>query len=309
MNEPSPAELDAALRRGAAAYFAGCRGRIDDFITRHFRYPGAWQTNRPAFGWDLLRAPANLFWAPFHVLAMLLSWLAGSFGWARASALLGRVPAGFSTRVQRHIADLVYRDLLQRDVGAGESDPLCAAMAASIGSLCPTGMSQQRLAAELEPVLAQALARYSVTRTASADITNSLASTVLGAFAFKKFTPGGIAIGFLLASWWAQRSAVESFPLGEFLGSVYYRWFPAEPSTALQVTSVGIVLLVLAAFASFSGLLTDPIQSWTGLHRHRLNKMIDTLQRDFEAGRGNTFNPRDPYLARMLEVLDIASRW
>jgi len=111
-------------------------------------------------------------------------------------------------------------------------------------------------------------------------------------------------VGLLLASWWAQRQAIENFFFGDFLGGLYYGLFPAQPSVRLSLVGIAAVLACLAVFASLSGLITDPIQSWTGLHRYRLNKMIDHLQKDFEASSSNTFRPKDPYLARMLDILD-----
>ena len=66
------------------------------------------------------------------------------------------------------------------------------------------------------------------------------------------------------------------------------------------------VLAILAAFASFSGLVTDPVQSLTGLHRYRLNKLIDSLEQDYRDATRSSFSPKSPYLARVLELLDAA---
>lgn len=312
MSEISTENLRTAIRLGAADYFDQCRARVDGFISNHFRYPGAWRTNRPALGWDLLRAPANLFWAPFYLVIMLLSTLGRKIGWTRLSALLRRIPAGFDTRVQRHITDLINKDLLRRNDVDGTENELSRAIAASLESCAGAEgaeVNHRQLADELERLIAEAMQQYRLTRTASADITNSVSSTILGAFAFKKFTPGGIAVGFLLASWVAQEQAIDRFFLGEFLGGLFYRVFPAEPSFQLQLAGVTAVLALLAVFASLSGLITDPIQSWTGLHRYRLNRMIDHLQRDFEELSDNSFHPKDPYVARLLEMLDVVIRF
>jgi hypothetical protein len=283
------AALQVALSRAVSDYFDGCRDRIDPFVARHFRYPGAWRTNRRALGWDLLRAPANLLWAPFYLLCLLLASLSTLLGCYRLGALLRRAPDGLTTEVQCHIAGLIQSELLSRP---GRADA--------------PGRNEPTAGPALEPVIAAALAQYGLTRTASADIANSLLSTALGVFAFQKFTPGGIAVGMLLASWLAREQAVGSFFLGEFFGRIYYTLLPAEPSAGMTLLGIALAACALSVFASLSGLLTDPLQARTGLHRRRLQRMIDHLQRDFEAGSGSTFSPRDPWVARILDLLDVA---
>lgn len=305
-NSFSESTIQTVLDEAVSDYFDGCRGRIEGFITRHFRFPGAWYINKRALGWDLLRAPVNLFWAPFNMLVLLLAWLIQRLGWHRLGNLLRRVPGGLNTRVQIHIADLIYSDLLRPSDNIDGPDLLQRTLVDAFDELVEPEVHNHRVVRELEPVIADALLHYGLTRTASADISNSLMSAAIGVFAFKKFTPGGIAVGLLLASWWAQRVAIEGFFFGDFLGGLYYGLFPAQPSIGLSLVSIAVVLACLAVFASFSGLITDPIQSWTGLHKYRLNKMIDHLQKDFESNSNNTFSPKDPYLARILEILDAA---
>ena len=240
------------------------------------------------------------------MLILLLASLLQRLGWYRLANPLRRVPGGLNTRVQTHIADLIYSDLLRPSDNTNGSGQLQRTIVAALDELVAPEIHNQKMVRELEPVIADALGQYGLTRTASADITNSLMSAAIGAFAFKKFAPGGIAVGLLLASWWAQKLAVGGFFFGEFLGGLYYGLFPAQPTIGLSLVSIALVLACLAVFASLSGLITDPIQSWTGLHKYRLNKMIDHLQKDYERKRNNTFSPKDPYLARILEILDAA---
>lgn len=302
LDDAQAQRLEAVIRRAATEYFDECRGRVDSFVATHFLYPGAWRTNRLALGWDLLRAPVNLFWAPVFFTVILLRWLACRCGLSRVGALLGQVPTGIRTRVQEHVAERIQADLLRSDAPNGLADKVVMALRDQADGN-PQGLV---VADRLERVVADISTQYGATRTATADITNSLTSTVLGAFAFKQFTPGGIALGLLLASWLAQRQAREDFLLGEFLGGIYYGMFPAEPTLELQLAGVAAALACLAAFASFSGLLTDPLQAACGLHRHRLDKMIDSIEWDFLHGGGGSFNPKSPYLARILELLDAA---
>ena len=267
----NPSALDAA--------FDACRGRIGGFVERHYRYPGAWQTNRHALGWDLARAPLNLLWAPVYVCAVLAA-AALRRPAPRFAALLERMPAGLTTRVQRHLDRRLREELLA---------PLSTVATEARGA----DSDHLRL-----------LDRYASTRTASADIGNTLASAAFGAVALKQFTPGGIAIGLLLASWFARQQQVDSFVLGPTLGAWYAALFPASPGPLTLFAGILVVLCCLAVFASLSGLITDPLQARLGLHQRRLRSMLDHLQRDLAAA-GSNYRPRDPLLARALELFDL----
>ena len=263
---------------GLQAYFARCRSRVPGFVERHYRYPGALRTNRLALGGDLLRAPLNLCWAPFYCLAVLARHVANRAGMQNAADFFARVPAGIPTRVQRYLFARIEREIL--------------------------GLDQRADASTLRSLSRESLARYGGTRTASADIANSLASTVFGAVALKQFTPGGIAIGLLAGSWFASRSAIAGFPLGESLGAIYYSWFPPTPSFAQQAVGVLLALVTLAVIATLSGLVTDPLQARLGLHERRLHRMLDRLETDLHTRGSSSYEPGDPYLARLLDLVD-----
>lgn len=273
-------DVSSAYTERRRCYFERCRRRVPGFVDRHFRYPGAWNTNRRALGWDLLRAPANLLWAPFYVAGVLSAMTARRMGRTRLAAALDRLPSGLATQVQRYVQDRIERELLA--LGRSSDDP------------------------EVTRVGRLALDRYASTRTASADIGNSLVSTLAGAVALKQFTPGGIAIGLLLGGWLAQRSAAADFFLGETVGSWYYGLFPPDPTLPQQLMGVLLVLVVLAIFAALSGLLTDPLQSRFGLHQHRINRMLEKLEADLASldTERSSYRPPDPYLARLLEAID-----
>ncbi|MDC0661384.1 DUF6635 family protein [Marinobacter sp. SS21] len=166
-------------------------------------------------------------------------------------------------------------------------------------------VNHQRFSRLIEPLVADALNQYRVTRTASADITNSISCTVLGAFAFQKFTPGGIGLGVVLASMLAKTLAARDFILGETIGGWYYSWFPPEPSLATTASVMAAVMAALAAFAALSGVISDPVQAAIGLHRRRLYKMLDHLERDVSLSPQSSFRPKDQYVARILDTFDM----
>jgi hypothetical protein len=157
-----------------------------------------------------------------------------------------------------------------------------------------------------ETLTREALTHYGSTRTASADIGNSVASTLVGAFALKTFTPGGVAIGLFLGAYLAKVRAAEQFWLGETLGTLWYTAFPADPTRADTILGIGMTLAALATLASFSGLILDPLQRRLGIHQRRLHKLLDALERDVDAQAGSRYRPPDPLLARILDAVDAA---
>ena len=303
----SQEEIEQAIHSGIERYFDDCRARVPAFIDRHFHYPGAIATNRKALGWDMLRAPINLLWAPVYALTYLLKILTPRRrGLMWLHRLADRVPAGFTTRVQQHISHLILADLLNN----GQEGPLLEnylieALEAVYDRHTNEPVDHQRFSKLIEPLVADALDQYQVTRTASADITNSISCTVLGAFAFQKFTPGGIGLGVVLASMLAKTLAARDFILGETIGGWYYSVFPPEPSLATTASVMVAVMAVLSAFAALSGVIFDPVQAAVGLHRRRLHKLLNHLQRDITLNTQSSFRPKDQFVARILDTFDM----
>lgn len=303
----SEEEIARAIAEGSKRYFRHCRERIPDFVNRHFAYPGAIQTNRVALGWDLLPAPLNLFWAPFYALICVLRYFAGkSQRFDGVHNILSCVPAGLTTKVQKNISSLVINELLMHSSNQYSiRDHIIEELETLYQSHNPGIVTHQQFQLTVEPLVNEALIQYQVTRTASADITNTLSCAVLGAFAFKKFTPGGIGMGIVLASIIAKEAAVREFIFGKTIGAIYYAWFPPEPSVTLLSVSTLAVMAVLSAIAAFSGILTDPIQARMGLHQRRLRKLANHLEKDFQFKTGSSFRPKDQFVARILDAFDM----
>lgn len=306
-HDVSELEIEQAIRTGIERYFDDCRARVPAFIDRHFHYPGAISTNRMALGWDMLRAPFNLLWAPVYALACLIKVLVPKRkGLMWLNGLANGVPAGFTTRVQQHISHLILVELLNN----GQEGPLLEsylieALEAVYDRHTCKPVDHQRFSKLIEPLVADALSQYRVTRTASADITNSISCTVLGAFAFQKFTPGGIGLGVVLASMLAKTLAAQDFFLGETIGGWYYSLFPPEPALATIAGVMVAVMAALAAFAALSGVIFDPVQAAVGLHRRRLHKLLNHLQKDVSLSTQSSYRPKDQFVARILDTFDM----
>lgn len=302
----SEEQLESALHCAATNYFAQCRQRIPDFIQTHFQYPGCWHTNKRALGLDLIRAPINLFWAPFYLSLQLLGALCCRFKLEAIGKILNKTPSGLTTDIQRYLTALTYSELLGRSHDDA-NDNLYQHIRAVFDNDTEFELHLSGEHSEaINHIIHDALEQYRITRTAAADIGNSLFSTLLGGFAFQKFTPGGFAVGLALAVWLSHQWAVDSFILGQWAGNIVYSLFPPTPSFSLSLFSVCGVMACLAIIASFSGLITDPIQTLTGLHKNRLEKMIQQLELDFKQNKAGGFRPKDQFVARILEVIDAA---
>lgn len=300
-------DIQQAVLLGIRRYFSQCQQRVPSFVATHFSYPAALKTNRVAFGMDILRAPVNLFWAPLYAVVSLIRFLVGrSSQLAWLHRLLGRFPAGFTTQVQTHISELVLRDLLRHQQAEQSlSWYIAEALRELYQQQADSHPDIAQFHRQAEPIIEDALAQYRVTRTASADITNTLSCTVLGAFAFQKFTPGGIGIGLMLASVISTQLASRDFVFGETLGNLYYSVFPPSPSIGITLATIGGVLALLSAGAALSGVISDPVQAVTGLHRYRLNKMLKHMEKDIQQQSSSSFRPKDQYIARIMECFDL----
>ena len=105
--------LLAAIDLGCARYFNQCRARVPVFVVHHFRYPGAWHTNRRALGWDMLRAPLNLLWAPFYFSFQCLAWLLQKARLGLPASLMRMLPSGLRTQIQTYLIERTEVELMQ----------------------------------------------------------------------------------------------------------------------------------------------------------------------------------------------------
>ncbi|MBV8839808.1 MAG: hypothetical protein JO000_25010, partial [Alphaproteobacteria bacterium] len=122
--------------------------------------------------------------------------------------------------------------------------------------------------------------------------------------ALNKLTPGAVALGPALAGVVAQQSAISTFPLGAGLGSLWYGAFPAAPSMALVSGLTGGLVLGASVVAAFAGLVTDPVQRRLGLHRRRLLRLVDALERQTMDPSAPAYAVHDHYAARVLDLFD-----
>lgn len=294
-------EVNQAIVAGIHNYFEQCRQRVPIFIKQYYCYPGCWQTNKQALGLDLLRSPINLIWAPIYLICIGVAFILVRCGFKPAKRFAEKLPGGMTTRVQKTINQAIERELIDRA-------SLQTCIHRQLDNLASTHALNPKQSNAwhngLDGIINTALNQLMLTRTASADISNTLFTTAAGALTFKKFTPGGIGLGILIAGIWANERAKQQFFLGQTAGHWFYTLFPSEADIADIGIAIGLIMIILSVVASLSGLITDPIQSVLGIHKRRMLAMINTMEQDLINQTQNGFKPVDPYIARILDLFD-----
>jgi hypothetical protein len=311
----SVSEAQAIVAEAAHGYFDSRRARVDSFVDRHFSLAGSLALHRKALGWDLIKAPVNIALAVPYIGAQLTARIAGRLGAERLSRYLAARPILLKTAVAREIEWLLMVDLLELPFRQGERSSRKDALAEAV---LASPYVQSALAELLEAIRSRAgdldfrdslermIATYTETRAAAAEITTTMITMATGAAVLKQVTPGAMVLGPALASAIAYDAAVASFPLGQTLGGLWYTLFPVSASPALIFSMTGGLMAASAVLAAFSGIVADPVQRRLGLHRRRLHRLIDALERHFTSATGD-FVARDHYVARLLSLFELLS--
>lgn len=303
------------VTEAARLYFASRRSRVDAFVDRHFSFAGSLVLHRKALGLDVLRVPVNIVLAIPNVAVKLSALGLGAIGAKRISAVLSSRQILLDTAVGREIEWLIMTELLELPYRQGRRESRKDALAETILALPQV---EAALSRTLEAVgrrgddpdfrrrLEEFLTTYTGTRAAAAEIATTLVTLGAGAVTLKQATPGAMALGPALATTMAHQAAVASFPLGATLGGLWYGIFPVAASPALIASVTGALVGLGAVVAAFAGVLTDPVQRRLGLHRRRLLRLINTLERQVCGGDSEArFTVRDHYVARLLSLIEM----
>lgn len=301
--KPDAEAVRQAVIAASRAYFATRRARVDPFVDKWFSARGSLRLHRHALGWDLARAPANLGLGLVHVGTRAGAGLARLARLGRPARWLGSREVLLETDVMREVQRLIVTELLElpdADSGA-RTDALAAAILAdpAVRALLD-GVAPPAPGGDLR----RNLAEYAGARAAVGEMTTALATLGAGAAAFQKLTPGAMTLGPALAAAMAQSAAVSAFPLGASAGSIWYGLFPPAASGALIAGTTAGLMASAALFAAFAGVIADPVQRRLGLHRRRLLRLIDALERQFVEGEAAGFAAREHYVARLMDLVD-----
>jgi hypothetical protein len=271
---------DPATREAVAAYAEACRARIPAFTARHFGLEGTLRLHREALGLDLLRAPLNVLLVGPALFLRLAGALCRRLGLGRLGGWLASRNLFVETRLSRRVADLVLDELLGLDEAP----------------LPPARRDRAR----------RLIAEYVSARHAVAEFAAGFVGLAVGIVVLRALTPSAISLGPMLAREMAQREAVEGFWLGPWAGSVYYGWYPVHATAAETVATTLVVMGCFALLATFMGVVTDPLQQTLGLHRKRLLRLVNTLERVASGEETASLDLPDPYIARATDLADVA---
>lgn len=307
-------EADEAVREAARRYFETRRSRVDDFVARHFSLAGSLAIHRKALGWDVLKVPANILLAVPNFAMKFTAVGAHAIGARRAARFLRAMQLLLETAVGREIEWLIMTELMELPYGQNDRESRKDALAEAILSSVRVEAALMEVSATIgrhadDPAfrsqLEETLATYTGTRAAAAEITTALITAGAGLATVKQATPGALALGPALATALAHQMAVASFPLGATLGGFWYGVFPVATSPALIVSLTGGLMALGAVAAAFSGVVADPVQRRLGLHRRRLIKLIDAVERQFLGNEEAGLVVRDHYVARLLSLFEL----
>ena len=133
-----------------------------------------------------------------------------------------------------------------------------------------------------------------------------------GSVALHRRAPGwdllrahAVTLSSALAAMIAQQMAIAAFPFGASLGGLWYSLFPATAGPELLTATTAGVFLGGAMLAAFSGVVTDPLQRRLGLHRARLQRLLQILEADLCGEPGRNRLMREHYVARLIDIFDL----
>lgn len=149
-----------------------------------------------------------------------------------------------------------------------------------------------------------ALDGYIAARNGTAEIVANLVVLISGALLFQRFTPGGLGWGQQVADSLNGQWALSQYWGGEWLGRMWFSWFPPQTPLWLTLSCIALALAGIAITAALSGLIADPILNRLGLQQRRLRRMLHSLQRALDSQSPPQWRPPEPLLARMFDGLD-----
>ena len=307
------AVIERAFRAAARRYVDTRRTRITYFSRRHFSFRGAVRMHRSALGGDLVRAPVNIALALPHMLKILAIGLCGRIGCGRAADRMRRMPTQLETAVSREIDWLMWTEFLELPHRSGDRvsdrDALAELLLAE-PEIARAMAAAKELAAQhsddaaFNARLTESMSRYTGARIAAAEIATALASAGVGGLVAQQLTPTAFTLGPALAAILAQQAAIIAFPLGTGLGGIWYAAFPAEPSWQLVAGVTVGLLAVSSVLAAFAGIVADPVQRALGIHRRRLESLVDSIEADLLDGGPGNFRVRAHYVARLFDFFE-----
>lgn len=303
-----------AVNKGIDKYIQDRKAKVPSFVNAHFSFKGALKIHRKAVGKDLYRAPLNILWLIPLTAAKASALLLKKVGADKLSANLNRIPPGIQTDVQKEINWLIYTELLElpyrQDTRESTKDALLEEIlkdpnisAIMAGYLNEIG--KKSTAPGFRQTLERNLQEYATNRIAAADLAGSIITLSTSYITLHKALPGALMSGSAAAAAIAEQTAISNFWLGTTLGKWYYSLFSVTASTGLVISATASIIAGLALLTTFTGIITDPLQSKLGLHQKRLYKFLDALHDELLGVNNSEYKIKDQYIARVLDIIDL----
>ena len=287
--KPGRTELDlgaagSVVDRGIETYVERCRKRIPAFVDAHFSLEQTWSLQRPTLWVDLACAPVNSAWALPHLVLHKAAETAERVGYPRLARWEKRLPSGIKTGYQRQIERRICVDLLEWD---REQAPAAIPQGFlkeldAVPSLRKRIETQELEQSDRAPArtLADLLNQFSSGRAIVSDLFGTLLTLVTSwaILGSSSLSLNSIAHGLARKS--AHDRAASRFFLGKKAGSAFYNVFPP----AVHESTTWTILVLLGAGLTIGAMactiLSDPIRKALGFHRHRLEVLIDEMERE-----------------------------
>lgn len=316
-DDPDPGQADslavAIAEASLARYLAACEERVPGFARRHLGLLGSLRLHRHAAGWDVVKAPINIILGIVNLACELLGRLVQRAGLPRAGGWLRQRHWVLQTRVMHRLDRLLRVELLHWPLDAqgrptgvdGLTEALLADPRLQGGD--PTlPLPRPHVDAAAARLVDRLIAHYLADRTAVAEITVALISTVLSWWLVGAAAPGALGLAGPLADALSLREAVSGFPLGDGLGQVWYGLFGVETPWFVTAVTAAWLTALFAVAAAFAGIVADPVESLTGGHRRRLRKLVAAIGTGLRGAADPRMATRSRYLARLFDLLDLA---
>ncbi|MEM6491715.1 MAG: DUF6635 family protein, partial [Pseudomonadota bacterium] len=104
----------------------------------------------------------------------------------------------------------------------------------------------------------------------------------------------------------AGHMAIHSFWAGPWAGALWQSIAPAAASPALTGAVFLGAMAPAAIAAAFAGVVVDPALERLGVHRRRLIRLTDAVERALLRVEDDGYAPRTIYVARLFDFLDVA---
>ena len=283
MNEQQTAIATLALEECIEQYIADCRSRVDSFVERHFSLQETIALQKQSLVSDLMCHPVNALWAIPSLFVKKLIEVPMKLGWRSGADLMTLVPAGFKTRYQREIEQLIAVELLDWPctMGGRRASPngLLERMQCHkhVGQMLGSGALSDEVLRELSDI-PRLVAEHSAGRIVVLDTAATMLTLAAGWLFFGDHSLGISGIGGVIARNRAKEEAASTFIFGSGLGTAYYSIFPPNPSFWQVMGATLIVGLTITAMSLLVGMVSDPCLKRVGFQHTRLNMLIDAVE-------------------------------